>query len=75
MNFSGTELVLCVILAAGIGGLIGTERGHDMACDRAKTLAKAHRMGEILVQVPAPIKVDGAVWGSGWLANKLCEGR
>jgi hypothetical protein len=75
MNFSGTELVLCVILAAGIGGLIGIERGHDMACSQARSLAKQHRIGEILVQVPARMKIDATTWGSGWLASKLCEGR
>jgi hypothetical protein len=75
MKFTTAELVLSLLLAAGIGGLIGIERGVDLSCEKAKTLAKSHRTGEILVQVPAPIKVDGAVWGSGWLANKLCEGR
>jgi hypothetical protein len=75
MTITFGELILSVILALGIGGLIGMERGYDSACEQARALAKQHRTGEILVQVPAPIKVDGAVWGSGWLANKLCEGR
>jgi hypothetical protein len=75
MTITLAELVLSVILALGIGLLLGTERGWDGACEQARALAKSHRTGELLVQVPARMKIDGVVWGSGWLASKLCEGR
>jgi hypothetical protein len=75
MTITIGELILSVFLALGIGGLVGMERGYDQACSQARALAKQHRMGEILVQVPARMKIDATTWGSGWLAGKLCEGR
>jgi hypothetical protein len=75
MTITIGELILSVFLALGIGGLLGMERGYDQACSQARALAKAHRTGELLVQVPAQMKIDATTWGSGWLASKLCEGR
>lgn len=75
MNITQAELIMAVVLALGIGLLLGTERGWNGACEQARALAKAHRTGELLVQVPARMKIDATTWGSGWLANKLCEGR
>ena len=69
------ELVLAVILSFGIGGMIGMEHGWTRACAQAKVLQKEHRTGERLVQVPPQYKVDAVVYGSEWLATKLCEGR
>jgi hypothetical protein len=75
MTITLGELILAVILSLGIGLLLGTERGWDHACATAQVYAKEHRTGERLIQVPAQFKVDAVVYGSQWLAGKICEGR
>jgi hypothetical protein len=69
------ELILCVILGFGIGFLIGLEQGWSSACERAKVLHHEARTGDRKIDVPVPHRVDAAVWGTGWLSNKLCEAR
>ena len=70
-----TELFLSVLLAFGIGGLLGVERGYEQACARAKELQREHATGERLVQTPRRFQIDAVVYGSEWLAMKLCQGR
>lgn len=69
------ELTLSVILAFGIGFMIGSEHGWTQSCVYAKGLAKQHATGERLVQTPRQFKVDAVVYGSEWLAANICEGR
>jgi hypothetical protein len=75
MTITLGELILSVLLSLGIGLILGTERGYTQACDHATALAKSHASGETLVQVPYPDSVKGAIYGSSWVAQKLCEGR
>lgn len=74
MNLSFAEATLIAVFAFLIGGVLGISIGWSQSCEYATKLYKAHENGELLV--PAPTKyLNGVVYGSAWMRNKICDGR
>ena len=68
------ELLLLVALAFVIGGSIGIQHGWGQACTYAEKLYLQHSRGELVV--PAPVKyLNGVVFGTGWMKDRICEAR